>query len=172
MDAAYDSAVIREQSLRSGHVPLIDFNRRSPKDTRSFTPHEKEHYKERSVSERMNARLKDEFGARMIYVRGEGTNKAPGLENAWRKHGSDAVDTKSKFTISKDELKIILSDPKVVQSPVKLDSVSGSFVREVDVGRAIGNMSFKAGGLHTSKITILTDRYGNLINAYPGTHKF
>jgi transposase len=76
MDAAYDSAVIREQSLRSGHVPLIDFNRRSPKDTRSFTPHEKEHYKERSVSERMNARLKDEFGARMIYVRGDAKIKA------------------------------------------------------------------------------------------------
>lgn len=76
MDAAYDSAVIREQSFRSGHVPLIDFNRRSPKDTRSFTPHEKEHYKERSVSERMNARLKDEFGARMIYVRGDAKIKA------------------------------------------------------------------------------------------------
>lgn len=76
MDAAYDSVVIREESIKAGHVPLIDFNRRSVNDTRYFMPHEKEHYKERSVSERMNARLKDEFGARMIYVRGHGKIKA------------------------------------------------------------------------------------------------
>jgi hypothetical protein len=76
MDAAYDSVVIREESAKAGHVPLIDFNRRSAKDTRYFMPHEKEHYKERSVSERMNARLKDEFGGRMIYVRGNTKIKA------------------------------------------------------------------------------------------------
>lgn len=100
---------------------------------------------------------------------GEGTNKAPGLENAWRKHGSDAVDTKSKFTISKDELKMILSDSKVVQSQVKLDQRSGSFVREVDIGKEIGNISIKDGGCPTTKITILADEYGNLINVYPGS---
>jgi len=76
MDAAYDSVIIREESVKAGHVPLIDFNRRSTKDTRYFMPHEKEHYKERSVSERMNARLKDEFGGRMIYVRGHAKIKA------------------------------------------------------------------------------------------------
>lgn len=76
MDAAYDSVVIREESIKAGHVPLIDFNRRSVNDTRYFMPHEKEHYKKRSVSERMNARLKDEFGARMIYVRGHEKIKA------------------------------------------------------------------------------------------------
>jgi hypothetical protein len=70
MDAAYDSAIIREHSKNLGHVPLIDFNNRGPKDTRSFDPHEEESYKERSVAERMNARLKDEFGGRMIYMRG------------------------------------------------------------------------------------------------------
>ena len=70
MDSAYDSVIIRGYSRVLGHVPLIDFNKRSPKDTRAFEPHEAERYKERSVSERMNARLKDEFGGRMIYVRG------------------------------------------------------------------------------------------------------
>lgn len=99
---------------------------------------------------------------------GEGTNKAPGLDNTWRKHGSDAVDTKSKFTISKDELKVILSDPKVIQSPVKLDQRSGSFVREVNIGNEIGNLSIKDGRCPTTTITILTDGYGNLINVYPG----
>lgn len=76
MDAAYDSTIIREESTKAGHVPLIDFNHRSPNDTRCFMPHEKEQYKERSVAERMNARIKDEFGGRMIYVRGEAKIKA------------------------------------------------------------------------------------------------
>lgn len=70
MDSAYDSVIIRGYSRVLGHVPLIDFNKRSPKDTRAFAPHEAERYKQRSVAERMNARLKDEFGGRMIFVRG------------------------------------------------------------------------------------------------------
>ena len=70
MDSAYDAAVIREHSESFGHVPLIDFNKRNGGETRSFMPHEAERYKERSVAERMNARIKDEFGARMIRVRG------------------------------------------------------------------------------------------------------
>ena len=70
MDSAYDSIIIRDYSRVLGHVPLIAFNKRSSKDTRVFAPHEVERYKERSVAERMNARLKDEFGGRMIYVRG------------------------------------------------------------------------------------------------------
>jgi hypothetical protein len=31
-----------------------------------------EHYKERTVSERMNGRLKDEFGGDNVWVRGQG----------------------------------------------------------------------------------------------------
>jgi hypothetical protein len=70
MDAAYDAKSIRDHSQSLGHVPLIDFNHRSPKDTRAFSPHEAQRYKERSTAERVNARLKDEFGGRMIRVRG------------------------------------------------------------------------------------------------------
>lgn len=70
MDAAYDSGVIRLYSFGLGHVPLIDFNRRSKKDTRSFMPHEKQRYKHRSAAERTNARLKDEFGGLYVRVRG------------------------------------------------------------------------------------------------------
>ena len=33
-------------------------------------PHEAQRYKERSTAERVNARLKDEFGGRMVRVRG------------------------------------------------------------------------------------------------------
>jgi hypothetical protein len=70
MDAAYDADIIREYSLQQGHIPLIDFNHRSPKDERQFAPHEAQRYKERSTAERINARLKDEFGGLSIRVRG------------------------------------------------------------------------------------------------------
>lgn len=70
MDAAYDAQIIRDHSESLGHVSLIDFNHRSKKDTRAFLPHEAERYKERSGAERVNARLKDEFGGRMVRVRG------------------------------------------------------------------------------------------------------
>jgi transposase len=70
MDAAYDSEIIREHSRQLGHVPLIDYNRRSPKDERRFEPHEAQRYKERSTAERVNARLKDEFGGLYVRVRG------------------------------------------------------------------------------------------------------
>jgi hypothetical protein len=71
MDSAYDAEIIRNHSQSLGHVPLIDFNHRSPKDTRTFAPHEAQRYKERSTAERVNARLKDEFGGRMVRVRGD-----------------------------------------------------------------------------------------------------
>jgi len=70
MDAAYDSSLIRDYSNSLGHVPLIDFNHRSPMDTRCFAPHEKQRYKERSTAERANSRLKGEFGALTVWVRG------------------------------------------------------------------------------------------------------
>lgn len=73
MDAAYDSEIIREHSKQLGHVPLIDYNHRGPNDERQFEPHEAQRYKERSTAERINARLKDEFGG--VFVRVRGHNK-------------------------------------------------------------------------------------------------
>lgn len=70
MDAGYDAQIIRDHSRSLGHVPLIDFNRRHENDTRAFMLHEAQRYKERSTAERVNARLKDEFGAMMVHVRG------------------------------------------------------------------------------------------------------
>jgi Transposase DDE domain len=70
MDAAYDAQGIRDYSASLDHVPLIDFNHRSPKDPREFLPHEAERYKERSSAERVNSQLKDNYGARVIRVRG------------------------------------------------------------------------------------------------------
>ena len=70
MDSAYDTGLIRLHSQSLGHVALIDFNHRSPKDTRAFDPHEAVRYKERSSAERVNSRLKDSFGGRFVRVKG------------------------------------------------------------------------------------------------------
>ena len=69
MDAAYCSTVIREEIQAAGRVPLIDHNPRKG-EKQEFAPHEAQRYKTRSGAERCNARLKDEFGARHVQVRG------------------------------------------------------------------------------------------------------
>jgi hypothetical protein len=69
MDAGYCSVEIQEHSRSLGHVPLIDHNPRGgAKD--EFEPADAIRYKERTVAERSNARLKDEFGGRNLMVRG------------------------------------------------------------------------------------------------------
>lgn len=69
MDAAYCSEEIRNHSRSLGHVPLIDHNPRGGEKI-AFDPAETQRYKERSQAERTNARLKDEFGGRQVWVRG------------------------------------------------------------------------------------------------------
>jgi hypothetical protein len=69
MDAAFCSIEIREHSIELGHVPLIDHNPRGG-EKREFDPAEMTRYKVRTQSERANARLKDEFGANNVFVRG------------------------------------------------------------------------------------------------------
>jgi hypothetical protein len=70
MDSAYDAGPIREQSLALGHVPLIDGHTRRGGVKPQFAPHEAQRYKERTTVERVFARLKEEFGARTVRVRG------------------------------------------------------------------------------------------------------
>ena len=76
MDAAYDAQHIREQSQSLGHVPIIDFHRRTsqkpfqPSDAPVLSPAQQQRYRERTMVERVNARIKDEFGGRTIRVRG------------------------------------------------------------------------------------------------------
>ena len=69
MDSAYCSSVIRQDIQAAGRIPLIDHNPRRG-EKREFAPHEAQRYKTRSGAERCNARLKDEFGARHVQVRG------------------------------------------------------------------------------------------------------
>ena len=70
MDSAYDVPIIREHSLSLGHVPIIDSHTRRGAEKQLFAPHEAQRYKERSTVERVYARLKEEFGGRMVRVRG------------------------------------------------------------------------------------------------------
>ena len=83
MDAAYDAEIIREKSKELGHIPLIDINPRNNKklkeelkaekrrrDMINFKSPEDVRYNQRSSAERVNARLKDEFGGRQVRVRG------------------------------------------------------------------------------------------------------
>jgi len=93
MDSAYDAAAIRRHSLQLGHRPITDHPRRYRKtgerkvplrkNSRSWervidyelraeelTWAEQERFRERTMVERVFSRLKDEFGARTIRVRG------------------------------------------------------------------------------------------------------
>ena len=83
MDAAYDSIEIWAHSILLGHKPIIDVNPRRSVEMQEALRREKKarrtlglvfpeelRYVERSGSERVNGRLKDEFGGRHVRVRG------------------------------------------------------------------------------------------------------
>lgn len=69
MDAAYDAQPIYEMSRSLGHVPIIDKNGRG-REVIPLAPHEAARYRERTVAERFNSRLKEEFGGGNVMVRG------------------------------------------------------------------------------------------------------
>jgi hypothetical protein len=84
MDTAYDAAEIAEKSRALGHVPIIAPHPRGipggkkalaaearARCRAGYEPAEEVRYNQRSSAERVNARLKDEFGARNLWVRGD-----------------------------------------------------------------------------------------------------
>jgi len=83
MDAAYDVPQIHDMSRQLGHIPLIDVNPRRNQALKNEIAAENKRcrlvghktaeairYNERSTVERVNARLKDEFGGRVVRVKG------------------------------------------------------------------------------------------------------
>ena len=83
MDSAYDADAIHEHSRQLNHVPIIAPHPRRgtkkssqlpkvfpDKPTPQLTWAQQDRYKTRTMSERVNARLKDEFGASHLRVRG------------------------------------------------------------------------------------------------------
>jgi len=86
-DAGYDADIIREYSKLLGHRPIIDINPKNSKVLKEkieLIKHEKdifhelnqhlnldtEHYNQRSMVERVNKYLKDDFGCDKIYYQG------------------------------------------------------------------------------------------------------
>ncbi len=86
-DAGYDADIIREFSSKLGHRPIIDINPKNSKALKekiALIKHEKEsfkfinqhqnldikHYNQRSMVERVNKYLKDDFGCDKIYYQG------------------------------------------------------------------------------------------------------
>jgi len=69
MDAAYDAEIIRAHSRSLGHEPIIAHCRRWG-EKRELDPHQEMRFRERTAVERVNARLKKEFGGRLVRVRG------------------------------------------------------------------------------------------------------
>ena len=83
MDSAYDADSIHAHSRQLNHVPIIAPHPRrgtkKPSQMQKVLPdkpmpqltwEQQERFKTRTMSERVNARLKDEFGASQIRVRG------------------------------------------------------------------------------------------------------
>jgi hypothetical protein len=83
MDAAYDANAIADQSKALGHVPITDRNFRAQHEAKAEWAREVERmkfihmpdfddvlYDFRTMVERVNGRLKDEFGAAFVRVRG------------------------------------------------------------------------------------------------------
>jgi len=83
MDSAYDAAAIHDHSRTLGHAPIVDRNFRADHEAKAEWGREIERlklihmpafddliYDFRTMAERVNARLKDEFGARFVRVRG------------------------------------------------------------------------------------------------------
>ena len=69
MDAAYDAGPIYEVSRSLGACPAIDKNPRGT-EVVPMAPHEATRYNERTAVERFNSRMKEEFGAGNVMVRG------------------------------------------------------------------------------------------------------
>ncbi len=72
MDSAYDAELIRKGSQKLNHEALIrphPTHKRSVREN-AFSDEDKQRFKKRTIVEQLNGRLKDEFGGRLIYVRG------------------------------------------------------------------------------------------------------
>jgi hypothetical protein len=86
-DAGYDSNIIRDFSKKLNHRPLIDINPKNSKELKAKIELQKDekkkfemlnltgssddhHYNQRSMVERVNKYLKEDFGCNTIYYQG------------------------------------------------------------------------------------------------------
>lgn len=69
MDGGYDCDALRDYSRKLGHIPIIEWQKHG-RQKPEMAPHQRVRFRERSAVERVNARLKDEFGGSTVRVRG------------------------------------------------------------------------------------------------------
>ena len=86
-DAGYDAKIIKTFSTKLGHRPIIDINPKNSKELKAkialqkeekekfaylglSQPSDEHHYNQRSMVERVNKLLKDDFGCNTIYYQG------------------------------------------------------------------------------------------------------
>ncbi|CNI41111.1 Uncharacterised protein [Yersinia thracica] len=96
-------------------------------------------------------------------------DRRAGWEHVVERHYSGKTNA-SQFSISQQELKVVLQDKNIVQTRISrvIQSNDGPrYERVIDMGRNIGFDRF-SGGEQTSIMTILTDRSGNLVTVTPG----
>ena len=69
MDTGFDCTAIREHGREQSHVAIIPYQKRGSQKA-ELAPHEQIRYRERSAVERVFSRLKDQYGAANVRVRG------------------------------------------------------------------------------------------------------
>ncbi|MFV8603044.1 DUF637 domain-containing protein, partial [Ralstonia pseudosolanacearum] len=95
-----------------------------------------------------------------------------GMDHIDARHFDSTVNA-SQFALSESDLVTLLQSPSTVSTPVIRTIQSGSntnYVREVNVGKVVGTDKF-SNYQPTSTITVITDKYGNLVTAFPGKLK-
>jgi hypothetical protein len=95
--------------------------------------------------------------------------KSDGLKHTLNRHLNPAS-SGSQFSLSKDGLASLLQSKLVVNSPITQVLDSGNFLRVVNVGRNIGFDKFSRNRA-TSTLSVITDKFGNLVTATLGVIK-
>ena len=92
-----------------------------------------------------------------------------GIQHLTSRHLSSGVNA-SQFSIPLPEVRTLLQSRSVVSTPISsvVPSERGlRYIRQVDIGHPIGFDKYN-GNQPTSMLTVMTDRLGNLISAFPG----
>lgn len=98
-------------------------------------------------------------------------DKQKGWEHVVNRHFNPDVNA-SQFTVGQAELRTLLQSDEIVRTPITriVESAEGPrYVGEIELGRPIGIEKFS--GQPTSIMTVLTDKYGNLVTTTPGVIK-
>ncbi|MFV0446819.1 MAG: hypothetical protein ACK5Q5_24875, partial [Planctomycetaceae bacterium] len=105
---------------------------------------------------------------RFTPMRENGNSVSAGMEHVKSRHFGGS-NTQSQFSITSDELKVVLQSDVVTHSPLRQIGTGrqAMWARDVQVGRTIGITRVADGGNPTSVIRVFVDEAGNLITTFP-----